>query len=452
MLRSDYNMKPWDIIKLLEVTPGRLDKEDIVRTAIGTCPEFFAGARLAYDPMITFGVKKVPVASDIGSRTYLTGNKFEVLVEALADRVLTGHAARDAIQNLCDAAATDEWNYWYRRILLKDLKCGVTDTIISKIARKAKRDELAIPIFECQLAKSAVDADGNLQEDLLVGKRIIDVKMDGTRCLAVCLPSGKVTLYSRNGKEWLNFGHISLQLSQYFTPTINVPWVLDGEVMSASFQDLMRQARRKSNVKAADAILNIFDAVPLSAFLKGHDPRAQVLRRAELATMIQDSDNMPHVHILGWDFIDFGTPVGQKAFADINRRALEGGYEGIMVKDPEAPYRCKRSNDWLKIKPFIEVTLKCTGIELGRPGSKYAGAMGAAVCEGTDEGKAIKVNVGGGWSDKQRKELKDNPKLITGHMIEVRGDALTKSQNGDTWSIRFPRFKCFRGTKRGEKQ
>jgi DNA ligase-1 len=439
-------MKPWNVIQKLEVTSSTLAKEAILAEAIVNCPEFFGGARLAYDSMITFGVKKVPHAN--GGKGIMMA-EFAAVAQGLVNRKLTGHAARDAIQTLADKATIEQWDGWYRRILLKDFKAGVTDTLVNKAANVAGRKDLVIPTFTCQLAHSAVDADGVLDDDLVAGEKMIDVKMDGTRCLAVCMPSGKVTLYSRNGKEWMNFGHIAEELKAVAIK-VELPIVFDGEVMSATFQDLMKQARRKSNVQADDAILNLFDAIPLKDFLAGKCDMPQRERRFMLEGMFQGED-LPHVNVLGWEQIDLDTSDGQARFQSINKHALAGGYEGIMLKDPTAPYRCKRSKDWLKIKPFIEVTLQVVGLEEGKPGTKNVGKLGALVCAGTDEGKYIEVNVGGGLSDAQRDDFWKNHVSVIGSLVEVRADAITKSQSGDIYSLRFPRFKCFRGTKKGEK-
>ena len=35
-----------------------------------------------------------------------------------------------------------------------------------------------------------------------------------------------------------------------------------------------------------------------------------------------------------------------------------------MIKDPESFYECKRSTNWLKSKPFIEVSLKVKNYEM----------------------------------------------------------------------------------------
>ena len=40
---------------------------------------------------------------------------------------------------------------------------------------------------------------------------------------------------------------------------------------------------------------------------------------------------------------------------------------------------------------------------------------------------------------------------LIGQLVEIRADARTKSQDSDTYSLRFPRFKTFRGFDVGEK-
>ena len=48
-----------DIIKSLESTNSRLDKEEILRESMNQkLDNFFQGIKLALDPMITFGIKK----------------------------------------------------------------------------------------------------------------------------------------------------------------------------------------------------------------------------------------------------------------------------------------------------------------------------------------------------------------------------------------------------------
>jgi len=148
------------------------------------------------------------------------------------------------------------------------------------------------------------------------------------------------------------------------------------------------------------------------------------------------------------ELVDLDTDEGQTRYKEINAKAIEGGYEGIMLKDPLAPYECKRSVAWLKLKPFIEVSLEVINVEEGT--GRNVGKLGALVCEGVDDGKAIRVNVGSGFSDANRDDYWSDRTRLVGNIVEVRADAVTQNQDG-TYSLRFPRFKGFRGFVAGEK-
>jgi DNA ligase-1 len=225
--------------------------------------------------------------------------------------------------------------------------------------------------------------------------------------------------------------------------------VLDGEIMSSSFQDLMKQVHRKDNVEAGDAVLNLFDVLPLADFEQGIYNKDQTTRSSMVKFWVeQNQDMLPNVTALENELVDLDTIQGQARFKMINTQAVAGGYEGIMIKDPEAPYECKRSVAWLKLKPFIEVSLAVVAVEEGT--GKNVGKLGALVCEGEDDGKRIRVNVGSGFSDIDRDSFWSSRDSLSGNIVEVRADAVTQNQDG-TYSLRFPRFKGFRGFKIGEK-
>jgi DNA ligase-1 len=102
----------------------------------------------------------------------------------------------------------------------------------------------------------------------------------------------------------------------------------------------------------------------------------------------------------------------------------------------------------MKWKPTITVDLAIVGFEEGT--GRNAGRLGAIVCEGTDNGKLIGVNVGSGLSDLQRDQYWLNRDSLLGQVVEVQADAVTQNQDS-TYSLRFPRFVRFRGFEPGEK-
>ena len=431
--------QPQEVISKLEADNSRLAKEAILQEAFNEgLPEFFDGLRMALDPLVTFGVKAVPERSDILTGQGLTWKDFKVLADQLINRELTGHAARDAIELFMSVATVEQWNGFYRRILIKDLRCGVSEKTVNKIAPGT------VPVFTCALAH-----DSAKHEKKMAGKKQIEVKLDGVRVLAVC-KGGKVELFSRNGKQFHNFDHIIAEIEAVLAAK-PAPYdcVLDGEVMSADFQDLMKQLQRKDGKKATDAVLHLFDFIPLKDFLEGGWDKPQTYRSNLVKYwVLENQDLLEHVQALDWEDVDLDTPEGQERFVALNKQAVDGGYEGVMIKDIDAPYECKRTHAWLKAKPFIEVTLEVTDIEEGT--GRNEGRLGAFVCEGVDDDRHIAVNVGSGFTDANRDDFWNHRDIVKGNLVEVRADAITQNQDG-TYSLRFPRFKTFRGFEVGEK-
>jgi len=440
--------QPQEVIAKLEADNSRLAKEAILLSAMQEgLDEFFEGVRMCLDKLYTFGVKQVPEKDTVISAQGCEWKIFKKLAEQLHRRELTGHAARDAINLVMGTATAEQWNGFYRRILIKDLRCGVSEKTVNSVATKNKFKQYEVPVFTCQLAHDSAN-----HEKKLVGKKMLEVKLDGVRVITIVYPDGKVDMFSRNGKEFTNFGHISEQISQVVKKSPPpYPVVLDGEVMSENFQDLMKQVHRKESAGALDAVLHLFDFIPLSNFVEGYWDKKQTDRTIMLkAWYDQHKSDLNAVTVLAHEIVDLDTAEGQKTYTEVNKRAVEGGYEGIMIKDLSAGYECKRSHAWLKLKPFIEVSLTIKDVEEGT--GKNVGKLGAFIVEGMDDNKLIKSNVGSGLTDEDRETFwKDKDSLI-GQVIEVRADAVTQNQDAvDEYSLRFPRFMKFRGFDKGEK-
>ena len=437
--------QPQDIIKRLEDHNGRLEKETIIFGAMGEgLDEFFEGVTMALDPLITFGVKQVPERVETPERGQgLIWRDFKVLANQLINRELTGHAARDAIELVMSVATVEQWNGFYRRILIKDLRCGVSEKTINKVAKKFD-GKYSIPTFTCSLAHDSAN-----HEKKMVGKKQIEIKLDGVRVITI-IQGDKVEMFSRNGKQFHNFGHIIAEIEAVIKDhPVPYPLVLDGEVMSANFQDLMKQVHRKDGKQSTDAVLHLFDTIPLGCFQNGSWDKPQSFRSLITNHWVRDhQDVLAHVQALDWEDVDLDTPEGQERFVALNKAAVDGGYEGVMIKDVDAPYECKRTHAWLKAKPFIEVTLEVVDVEEGT--GRNEGKLGAVVCEGMDDGRMVRVNVGSGFSDANRDQFWTLRSDVIGQLVEVRADAVTQNQDG-TYSLRFPRFKTFRGFEVGEK-
>lgn len=447
-------------IKQLNEDNGRLHKEDVLKQALTAAKlgntvsiKFLQGLKLCYNTFVTFGVKQIPESIGITDAENPYDEFFELLTR-LSNRALTGNDARDAIAEMSERFDSDEWNLFLAPILRRDMRSGISLTTINKIC---KGTDYEIPVFSCQLATNSE----NRPE--MKGVKRLEPKLDGVRVLMIVLPprghfDGTVICYSRNGKQFENFTHIEhqvlLNVDQLLSAAgrtdgiqsgiLNEGFVFDGEVVGNSFQELMRQARRKENVAAEDSVFHVFDILPLADFKRGHW-NAQLYKRIELLRNMQGAiDKMPNVELLPHLRVNLDEHEGRSVFERYCRDMVEAGYEGVMIKELEAPYICKRSTFWMKYKPTITVDLEVIGLEEGT--GRNQGRLGALVCHGVDDGKEITVNVGSGFSDSDRDQLWEDRNFIVGRTVEILCDVITQNQDG-TYSLRFPRFVRFRDDK-----
>jgi len=437
-------------IRDLESSDSRIHKEKVIEKALmasklgsADAQAFLFNCYQAYNPFYVFGVRQVPETEGLTNRPN-PWPRFWAMLEDLRTRGLTGNRARDKIQECAEEFDSDEWNILARRVLIKDLRCGISEKTLNKVLGKT---EYKIPIFSCQLAQDSTD-----QPKKMKGIKRLEVKLDGVRVLAVV--SGDVcTLYSRNGKEFENFPQIAdfieqhrkaFQQAEYF----GGQFVLDGEIVGESFQALMKQAQRKSNAKTDNMVYHVFDILPLSEFREGFSnlqqhKRITLLKRAQV--------HLPEngcVRVMPGMDVDLDTAEGHDIMRRFAEASVEEGYEGIMIKNMDAPYECKRSDFWMKWKPTITVDLNIVGFEEGT--GRNLGRLGAIICEGEDNGRTIRVNVGSGFSDSNRDEYWLNRDTLLGDVVEVQADVVTQNQDG-SYSLRFPRFMRFRGFEPGEK-
>lgn len=439
-------------IKKLNSSDSRLHKEEVIKQALSAATLGSTNAQMflemlksCYDPYKVYGVKKIPDTKGItGAKN--PWNEFPELLRKLSFRGLTGHAARDAIVELSEKFDSDEWNMFLAPVLRRDMRAGISDKTINKIC---KGTQYEIPKFSCQLATNSE----NRPE--MKGKKRLEPKLDGVRVLMLVQILNEevysTTSYSRNGKVFENFTHIEKQIGEKLTELVRTNprllgrgFILDGEVIGNSFQELMRQARRKENVQATDSVFNVFDILPIEDFHRGYW-NAQLHKRIAILEKFRPIfDEMDNVELLPHIMVDLDTAAGKDQFDRYCSDMVEKGFEGVMIKDVNAPYECKRNTFWMKYKPVYDYDLKVVDIEEGT--GKNKGRMGALVCEGVDDGKQISVNVGSGYTDEERDDYWKNKKKVIGSTAVVLADAITKNQDG-TYSLRFPRFKTFRTDK-----
>lgn len=285
----------------------------------------------------------------------------------------------------------------------------------------------------CHLCK---DAPKDL--DALKGAWCIEPKADGVRCLAV-KEGGRVTLFSRNGTVYRNFGEIEAFLEQH----LRDGYVLDGEIVHqtlrgpSGFALVNRRALAAPgrNLDGAAVRFAAFDAMIDYEWTTGvtGDTRS---RRATLKHVAATLPDAPE-----FSMVPRSAPTGSAE--EIRRRfqrAVAQGFEGVVLKRPGAAYAFgKADGTWLRIKAEHTVDLRVVGMDAGR--GELAGTLGALLCEGLDAGRPIRCRVSAGitaadrWNWWLRRDRLDGL-----DMVEVAYKDMTLARDASVFSLSQPRF------------
>jgi DNA ligase-1 len=112
----------------------------------------------------------------------------------------------------------------------------------------------------------------------------------------------------------------------------------------------------------------------------------------------------------------------KKDYADMLRRFIDDGYEGIVVRHTDRPYEFTRSSQVLKYKPHRIETATIISIDKGS--GKYYNVCGSLVCTLKSNNKLF--SVGSGLNDEQRQKIVDNPESYINREITVKFQELTQ--------------------------
>ena len=462
----------FEAIEEIAATSSKTAKQELV-SKHGADGTFIAVLEAALNPFKTYGIAKRPEVT--GHLEGIFDAKTWALLWGLEARTLTGNAAREAlVSELMRLNANSAELLW--RIVSKDLRAGFSESTVNKAIPGT------VPTFDCMLAHKF--------EVHRVKKWpvVAEPKLDGVRVLAfVDVDKPSVHFFSRSGKEFTTFDHLKAPLlrlidnfrtelintsgydnadAEYFAEHLDCndfAVVFDGEIVSGSFNKTVSEVRKKDS-QATDAIFNVFDILPMSLFSQDDKvPSAHkyTQRRTVLTDLLPEGKSGP-IYLLPRYLVS-----SEAEIDTLYEKVRERGLEGLIIKD-DAPYYRRRNHAWMKIKAEESTDVPIVGAEEGT--GKYAGMLGAIIVAfdkncyengahgaNHDHPGAVRVNVGSGLSDDQRREFweaycsdretihrdgkEPNYKFLN-RIIEVEFHEITPDG-----SLRHPRFKRFRDDK-----
>lgn len=375
--------------------------------------------RIALDPFTQFYQRKIPKYAPRDGEGISLSFAIDTLIE-LSSRRITGNAAIDFLRNTLEALSAEDAQV-LERIVLKDLKCGVAASTVNSVWPGLVHE---YPVMLC-----------SPYDEKLVGRlawpAVVQLKMDGMRFNAIVV-NGKCEFRSRNGKEINLLGNLE---KEFIEASEGKNVVFDGELLVESNDGEVADRQTgngilnkavKGSISTEEAALvraTVWDMIPYDDFMVGHYAVPYLIRFARLESLeLPSAIRLVKTHHVQ-DYAE-----AQVIF----QMYLEQGQEGIILKDINGPWENKRAKHQIKFKGELECDLKIVGVEPGT--GKYAGMLGAIICE-SDDG-IVKVSVGSGFNDEQRKTLGNE---IIGKVVAVKYNARIRNKQGEE-SLFLPIF------------
>ena len=424
-------MNTIEILEKLESDNSRLFKEALLREHKDN-ETLRRVLVMAADPWKNWGVAKYDKVDFFGSHGHEDAmlDAFMDLLDLLNDRKMTGSKARGAVEGSI-SAFDDLGKKWAERLLLRNLRCGVSATTINKIW-PGSVVPFAVALADT-LTTVGVNGDFTITDPIKYPVRV-EAKLDGLRLIAV-KQHGEVSMFTRSGTPIETLPRIKAAIEAL--PADD--FVLDGEAMAASWEDsasVMMSSKTKKD--DSEMLYHIFDCVRFEDWQAQKSETHYRARLLDISMIVGDVQGTP------FRYVKSTLAANETELREFYAQCLDEGYEGVMLKDTAAPYRWKRSDAILKLKPVCTVDLVIVGHYDGNIGSKHEGHWGGFKAMAAN---GVVTNIGGGFNDKVRAEIKaTGPAAFIGRIIECeyQPDPLTSDGFTSDGKLRFPVFSRFR--------
>lgn len=419
----------------MNATNSLNDKKEII-SRYECLKELF---NFVYNPYKKYYIKSEQLKkhSDLCFDSYINDSTslFELL-HVLHTRKITGYEAIENINYFIFRYKENE--QLIKLIIDKDLKCGMGSRLINKVFPDTVLE------FKVALADRYKSDMAKKMDWVKWGAMR---KLDGVRCTIHIDNNSNAKFYSRTGHEFNTLGVVAKEIKELGIKNL----VLDGEVCIVdeygmeNFQSIMKVIKKK-NYTISNPKFIIFDILTPTEFYEGHGEVRFIdrIKRHICATDLYNS--LGAVSIIG-----LYTLQNETQFNNLISKAISDGWEGLMLRRSDSPYKAKRTKDLLKVKQFQDAEYKVIGIETGymrviNPDTKVPEEIEVMTNvlinhnDSRNPDNIYQVSVGSGFKLNERKYYYKHSDEIIGKEITVQYFGESRNQMGMV-SLRFPTVK-----------
>lgn len=393
---------------------------------------------LALNPTTNFYIRKIPVYTP-------NSNVFESDLDTalnklsqLSSRQVTGNAAIAFLTDILESVSSDDAKV-IERIISKDLRCGVSESTANKVWADLIPE---YPYMRCCLPKHTKMSKFNWKKGVFS-----QLKADGMFANVNVYEDKTVELLSRAGSVFPieQFSNLVEEVKQTFKPNTQTHAELlvkrDGKVLPREIGNgILNSVLKGGSFDPGDfPTLLVWDQIPLSEAKPGNKYKVSYTDRlSDLIDQLEQIDIIPSRKV-------YSMEEALEHYVEM----LEQGYEGTILKDPDAIWEDTTSKFQVKFKLEVDVDLEIVGFTPGK--GKNASTFGSITCQ-TSDGKLI-VNVSGFKDKKQngiltRQEIHDRRNELMNTILAVRSNNIMKpTKSNPNYSLFLPRAVEFRQDK-----
>lgn len=419
-------------VELMEGSGSQKEKQNLI--ANNLTPELEYILDVCFNPFVTTKLHKLDLTSDLGLSDFPGFETFRDLVEDLKKAPAANDSLRSRANSLINSTineADSHEDVELRKILMKILTKRMNIGIGAKLINKAVGKEL-IPDPSLMLATD------DQKEVAGWDKIYCEEKYDGVRVIAVGNREKGFQFYTRafNELDKTKLSRIEKDLVQVLHNANIVGEIFfDGELTDLNRKSVSGKVTQILKGTAAndidkDFLFNVFDIEKAGILKTGKGTTPFTKRRQELEFLMGFLKEDSRVKLARQWVVD-----SMEETHSIYDVIIASGGEGVILKPGNHVYECKRSKSWVKLKQIQDCDLKVIGWYPGE--GKREGYIGGLIC--TDASETLEVKIGSGFTDKDLKDLSQNPDELIGCIAAVQfNETITDKFNNR--SLFLPRF------------
>lgn len=442
-------MSIFEILTEIRTTAGAAGKKAILRKHTDNELLKKLLVATAKETDVKYGVKALEAVPQ-GSKSFeeISDSLF-ILLDDLANRRLTGNAAKTACKNLqMQMNADAQWIF--SGIIARNLKIGLSSDSINEVFPKL------ISVYKVSRAHHLND---KYREVIRCNPNewFISRKMDGIRTNIWFdmkdNVASNVRIFSREGTPILTFDNLKDPVLKTFNDPDKFAFAMEDGTYILDGETCIIDQEGKENFRAIISEWNKKNHTVEHPFFIVLD----LISEEEWNGSAQSpdfKDRNEFLKGLNWDtnFMRVLEQIPVTSLEQVDafqKQAVSNGWEGSMLRRNK-PYVRGESWDMLKNKGVYDAEFRVKSLEISDQtfsvvgkGQQTFNCVAALVIDFD----GFEVRVGGGMSLEEKLRWKDHPEEVVGKLVTVAYNEIFVLEDGSK-SLRFPRLKAVIGTKR----